>query len=70
MFTARYALSPYIKQICFVFKGLKHRAEFTLNSCTLLDTLNAAALPCYADLCHRRDKDRQVTSGIRRASQI
>jgi hypothetical protein len=23
MFTARYALSPYIKQIRFVFKGLK-----------------------------------------------
>jgi hypothetical protein len=22
VFTARYALSPYIKQICFVFKGL------------------------------------------------
>jgi hypothetical protein len=24
VFTARYALSPYIKQIRFVFKGLKH----------------------------------------------
>jgi hypothetical protein len=23
VFTARYAFSPYIKQICFVFKGLK-----------------------------------------------
>jgi hypothetical protein len=22
VFTARYALSPYIKQMCFVFKGL------------------------------------------------
>jgi hypothetical protein len=26
VFTARYALSPYIKQIRFVFKGLKRRA--------------------------------------------
>jgi hypothetical protein len=25
VFTARYALSPYIKQIRFVFKGLKHK---------------------------------------------
>jgi hypothetical protein len=25
MFTARYALSPYIKQISFVFKGLSYR---------------------------------------------
>jgi hypothetical protein len=24
VFTARYALSPYIKQICFVFKGLNY----------------------------------------------
>jgi hypothetical protein len=24
VFTARYALSPYIKQICFVFKGLNN----------------------------------------------
>jgi hypothetical protein len=27
VFTARYALSPYIKQICFVFKGLILRQE-------------------------------------------
>jgi hypothetical protein len=28
MFTARYALSPYIKQIHFVFKGLKMKVLF------------------------------------------
>jgi hypothetical protein len=29
VFTARYALSPYIKQIHFVFKGLKKKTEPT-----------------------------------------
>jgi hypothetical protein len=28
VFTARYALSPYIKQICFVFKGLIKYRQF------------------------------------------
>jgi hypothetical protein len=28
VFTARYALSPYIKQICFVFKGLIWKTAF------------------------------------------
>jgi hypothetical protein len=32
MFTARYALSPYIKQIRFVFKGLKHIRIDSQNS--------------------------------------
>jgi hypothetical protein len=33
VFTARYALSPYIKQIRFVFKGLKREAvHFYLNN--------------------------------------
>jgi len=27
VFTARYALNPYTKQIRFVFKGLKYRAN-------------------------------------------
>jgi hypothetical protein len=29
VFTARYALSPYIKQIRFVFKGLIYFLEFS-----------------------------------------
>jgi hypothetical protein len=33
VFTARYALSPYIKQIRFVFKGLIH----TRNRASLLE---------------------------------
>jgi hypothetical protein len=31
MFTARYALSPYIKQIHFVFKGLMLYAEMVMD---------------------------------------
>jgi hypothetical protein len=31
VFTARYALSPYIKQICFVFKGLIPQSNATLR---------------------------------------
>jgi hypothetical protein len=27
VFTARYALSPHIKQICFVFKGLNRKSQ-------------------------------------------
>jgi hypothetical protein len=36
VFTARYALSPYIKQVCFVFKGLKchnHEQENCVYCC-------------------------------------
>jgi hypothetical protein len=36
MFTARYALSPYIKQIHFVFKGLMTLILRTHGSMTLL----------------------------------
>jgi hypothetical protein len=32
VFTARYALSPYIKQIRFVFKGLNSFVTFTVDS--------------------------------------
>jgi hypothetical protein len=43
VFTARYALSPYIKQICFVFKGLiknkEHRTEI-LHSVTEAQEIN------------------------------
>jgi hypothetical protein len=31
VFTARYALSPYIKQTCFVFKGLKADTLFNVT---------------------------------------
>jgi hypothetical protein len=31
VFTARYALSPYIKQIRFVFKGLRDSRPFSLS---------------------------------------
>jgi hypothetical protein len=34
MFTARYGLSPYIKQIRFVFKGLTEEAVDTFSSAT------------------------------------
>jgi hypothetical protein len=50
VFTARYALSPYIKQICFVFKGLKKqyaRAKVKRNcnvSVTLRSDLSCASL--------------------------
>jgi hypothetical protein len=30
VFTARYALSPYIKQIPFVFKGLNHCTDYVI----------------------------------------
>jgi hypothetical protein len=39
VFTARYALSPYIKQIRFVFKGLKSSGEPVLWDMTLSDIL-------------------------------
>jgi hypothetical protein len=37
VFTARYALSPYIKQIRFVFKGLMVGAEEELWGCVFAD---------------------------------
>jgi hypothetical protein len=47
VFRARYALSPYIKQIRFVFKGLKCR-EFldSLNSCKSLKMMSVAVISC------------------------
>jgi hypothetical protein len=39
MFTARYALSPYIKQIRFVFKGLRQRVD-DVEVFTVLINLN------------------------------
>jgi hypothetical protein len=33
VFTARYALSPYIKQIRFVFKGLKLKSLHVAEEC-------------------------------------
>jgi hypothetical protein len=41
VFTARYALSPYIKQICFVFKGLMY-----IDDCKL-KTFNACCITPY-----------------------
>jgi hypothetical protein len=35
VFTARYALSPYIKQIRFVFKGLTKCNEVSYEFCAL-----------------------------------
>jgi hypothetical protein len=52
VFTARYALSPYIKQIRFVFKGLKQvlqvmltegRGETECRSCTMYHRLRFLA---------------------------
>jgi hypothetical protein len=39
VFTARYALSPYIKQIRFVFKGLR------------MNVTEASCLKCNSDTC-------------------
>jgi hypothetical protein len=44
VFTARYALSPYIKQICFVFKWLKEvnfLPLLLLSACILWRISNA-----------------------------
>jgi hypothetical protein len=45
VFTARYALSPYIKQICFVFRGLIIRkgcvSDFGLIGGVCLEGLEA-----------------------------
>jgi hypothetical protein len=43
VFTARYALSPYIKQIRFVFKGLKRK-----RGCTRDTTLQGSTQKCTA----------------------
>jgi hypothetical protein len=45
VFTARYALSPYIKQIRFVFKGLKWRRGFVKNV-TDFCIQNSTVKPC------------------------
>jgi hypothetical protein len=39
VFTARYALSPYIKQIHFVLKGLNTEIAKQLNITTVLDKI-------------------------------
>jgi hypothetical protein len=33
VFTARYGVGPYIKQICFVFKGLIFKEQRALEEC-------------------------------------
>jgi hypothetical protein len=35
VFTARYALSPYVKQIRFVFKGLRKRIKESIVSAVI-----------------------------------
>jgi hypothetical protein len=44
VFTARYALSPYIKQICFAFKRLKK---------------DIAALHCYTSMWDVKDRQKE-----------
>jgi hypothetical protein len=44
MFTARYALSPYIKQIRFVFKGLRYRPDTFLELKKPIKNLRIASL--------------------------
>jgi hypothetical protein len=44
VFTARYALSPYIKQIRFVFKGLN---QSTVPDSILVDILYYSAIEIY-----------------------
>jgi hypothetical protein len=45
VFTARYALSPYIKQIRFVFKGLSMVPKTELNVRNKVTTIVALAVP-------------------------
>jgi hypothetical protein len=46
VFTARYALSPYIKQICFIFKGLNINAvQYSVNFLVLSRTEHAQHSP-------------------------
>jgi hypothetical protein len=51
MFTARYALSPYIKQIRFVFKGLKRKTHiiphYTTLQLSFSRCLRAAPTPVF-----------------------
>jgi hypothetical protein len=48
MFTARYALSPYIKQIRFVFKGLNRHLILIR-----LSYLSDSDLQICLNMCHR-----------------
>jgi hypothetical protein len=52
VFTARYALSPYIKQIRFVFKGLKSITNEILKFYLLLLTLKDSPLIVTERLDH------------------
>jgi hypothetical protein len=61
VFTARYALSPYIKQLRFVFKGLKATSSDPLEHCCKKPTASISGdiakmrkattiQPCYNDI--------------------
>jgi hypothetical protein len=52
VFTARYALSPYIKQIRFVFKGLIYQPTYALNKTDLQTSIKL--LHVSATECHRQ----------------
>jgi hypothetical protein len=41
VFTARYALSPYIKEMCFVFKGLIEVSHVVLETFHMFKDLNS-----------------------------
>jgi hypothetical protein len=56
MFTARYALSLYIKQICFVFKGLIWREvtnNMSSNYCIFLCWIPPWRWPTKAETCRK-----------------
>jgi hypothetical protein len=46
VFTTRYALSPYIKQIRFVFKGLIPRRLFPLPRCPVTHVTTGLSVSC------------------------
>jgi hypothetical protein len=56
VFTARYALSPYIKQICFVFKGLNVKNSFS----HLLSCVTTSILKEGSDVIQRVSVDSSV----------
>jgi hypothetical protein len=53
VFTARYALSPYIKQIGFVFKGLIIRHAKRMRR-IILSSVASLAIPYFSTLPHKR----------------
>jgi hypothetical protein len=56
VFTARYALSPYVKQICFVFKGL-NKLRSLYEKVSFKSKLNVSAQKGHYQLLYKNQNE-------------